>query len=68
VSQIGLWIVRWPAGPGAPTQVAHLVESEIADRAVTRCGREMRQATKNGELGEADGSVARCEQCVGRIS
>lgn len=47
----------------------HLVESEITDRTVTRCGRQMKFVTKGGELQFASGVTGdeRCEQCVGRI-
>ena len=46
---IGLWIARFAdQGHGKRLTLWHLVESEIADRKVTRCGRQM--ATTEGTV------------------
>jgi hypothetical protein len=58
-SFIGWWMAR------NQRQKAHLVQSEITDRLVMRCGRQMRLETSGGLLVEAE--FERCEQCVGRI-
>jgi len=54
-SSIGFWV-------GRPDTKLHLVESEIADRVVTRCGREMRRLSGRLEL-TLGGSQPRCRQC-----
>lgn len=59
MSRIGLWLSR-------RGQKAHLVESEIATRIVTRCGREMEVEAAGGPIG--DYSLARCKQCVGKLA
>ena len=60
---IGRWIHR----PG--TTAWHQVESEIADRLVTHCGRQMRLRTSRGELEAADVPLASvapaCRLCWG---
>jgi len=58
-SLIGWWGVRsggrW-----------HFVESEVADRLIMRCGRQMRLETKGGILSfEVSPAGERCEQCTG---
>ena len=55
---VGYWARR--IGPW------HLVESEIADRIVTRCGREMQTKTSRGELTFTNDPSPRCKQCTGR--
>lgn len=60
-SYIGWWAQR-------PGKLWHLVESEVTDRLVMRCGRQMRMVNKGGTLGfVTDPMGERCEQCVGRI-
>lgn len=70
---IGWWVRRDFWRKGAQELVrstrSHLVESEIADRFVTRCGRQMRRgATKSvyrGELAFTHGQPAdACKRCV----
>lgn len=60
MSRIGDWLAR-------KGQKAHLVESEIANRVVTRCGRELEQMSRDGTPLLAHVDVERCKQCVGRI-
>jgi hypothetical protein len=55
--EIGDWVNR----PGAP---AHLVESLIADRVVTRCGRQMRRQGAGGPLGRASEGRYHCFHCA----
>ena len=58
-SYIGWWGVR-------PRGRWHLVESEVTDRLVMRCGRQMSLETKGGVLSfEVSPSGERCEQCTG---
>lgn len=46
---IGLWVARFgDEGHGKRLTLWHLVESEIADRKVTRCGRQL--PTKEGTV------------------
>lgn len=60
-SYVGWWTRR-------PGRVWHLVESEITDRTVTRCGRQMRFETSAGALAFSQYPPGeRCEQCTGRI-
>lgn len=60
---IGKWIHR----PGLATW--HQVESEITDRLVTHCGREMKLRTSRGDLELADVPLLSrgrpCEACWG---
>ena len=57
---IGWWAKR--KGPW------HLVESEVTNRIVTRCGRQLRLETTKGPLVfEVTPSGEGCEQCQGRI-
>lgn len=58
VSYIGQWVRR-------RGQRAHLVESEITDRLVMRCGRQMKLRTRSGDLVLYAGNLL-CHQCVGR--
>jgi hypothetical protein len=58
---IGWWGIR-------PGGLWHLVQSEVTDRLVMRCGRQMRMQNKGGALSFAVSPEGeRCEQCVGRI-
>ena len=73
---IGSWVIRilrrtpppqggwWTADHGK----AHLVESEVTDRLVMRCGRQLKLETANGRLEEfvARTLEPRCKQCQGR--
>jgi hypothetical protein len=46
----------------------HLVESEVTDRLVMRCGRQMRMEATEGVLSFAvQPGGEGCEQCVGKI-
>lgn len=57
---IGWWGIR-------PGGVWHFVESEVTDRLVMRCGRQMRMETPGGALAfQVSPDGERCEQCVGR--
>lgn len=59
-SYIGWWASR-------PRRVWHLVESEVTDRLVMRCGRQMRLEASTGALSfESEAGGERCEQCTGR--
>jgi hypothetical protein len=59
VTFIGQWVQRRGT-------LAHLIESEITDRLVTRCGRQMKLVTPHGPLSIVSGDVEHCEQCTGR--
>jgi hypothetical protein len=61
VSYIGWWGVRakgkW-----------HLVESEVTDRLVMRCGRQMPLVNAYGALSfQLEPNGEKCEPCVGRL-
>lgn len=45
VNRIGQWVQRFYSMGDYKNTRAHLVESEVADRFVTRCGREMKNQT-----------------------
>jgi hypothetical protein len=45
----GSWVARFRPEGGRRTSW-HLVESDIASRVVTRCGREMNLSQRGGEL------------------
>jgi hypothetical protein len=48
---MGKWVARYKDKPTFHyTTKAHLVESDIVDRSITSCGREMHYRTKNGTL------------------
>jgi hypothetical protein len=57
---IGRWVVR--EGTAKP-QRAHLVQSVIADRVVTRCGREMPGTSDWGDLAEST-AADNCKRCA----
>jgi hypothetical protein len=45
----------------------HLVESEVTDRLVMRCGRQMKMQASAGALSfQVSPDGERCEQCTGR--
>lgn len=52
MTEIGTWVARFAYGARATRRVTrwHLVESEIADRKVTRCGRELGDRDPNSGL------------------
>jgi hypothetical protein len=54
-SFIGFWV-------GRRNGKLHLAESEITDRVVMHCGRQMRLVTAGGEL-LLGGNEPRCKQC-----
>lgn len=62
---IGEFVARFTITNAALTR-AHLVESEIASRVVTRCGRQMPLAIGSAELAKAHSGIPRCLQCEGR--
>jgi hypothetical protein len=70
-TMIGSWVIRIHTAPDQPVQreygQAHYVESEITDRLVMRCGRELRLQTAHGTLREfvARRLETRCKQCRG---
>jgi hypothetical protein len=41
----------------------HVVESEVGDRVITRCGREMVRTLKRGHLEFAELAEPLCKQC-----
>ena len=46
----------------------HLVESEVSDRLVMRCGRQMAKVNPHGPLSfEVQPSGEACEQCTGHL-
>lgn len=49
MSKVGFYVVRLSPTDRELT-FYHKVESEIEDRAVTGCGRQMKRKTKEGEL------------------
>jgi len=55
-SFIGFWV-------GRKRQKLHLAESEITDRVVMRCGRQMRLKTASGGDLLLGGSNGRCQDC-----
>jgi hypothetical protein len=60
---IGQWAARF-IGELQRTRW-HLVESEIAERLVTHCGRQMPQRNGNGYLlTDAAPSSGKCERCA----
>ena len=63
-SLIGQWIARYREGKRITTY--HFVESKIADRIVTRCGRQLGNRSKRGLLFVSVSPVPRCEQCTKR--
>ncbi len=67
-SFIDKWVIRMGtrlADLGKETGKAHLVESEITDRLVMKCGRELKLETPRGQFREfvARRLDARCKQC-----
>lgn len=54
---IGDWVAR-------PRSAAHLVESLIADRAVTKCGRQMRRSSVWGALAVVSAGHYHCFHCA----
>jgi len=61
---LGQWVAR--SRKGKRVTASHFVESEIAARVVTRCGRQMGQASKRGILFVDVRPGGRCEQCTKR--
>jgi hypothetical protein len=71
VDWIGLWIARGVDDGEATPEITkwHLCESVIADRKVTRCGREMGEIAGTYIVGWGQGSdnlavELRCKQCI----
>lgn len=62
---IGRYVVRC-SDAGKAVSLAHLVESEIADRLVMRCGREMHRRNDDGTLRIAGGTDRTCFWCASR--
>lgn len=63
---IGHWVHRARLTDLRPETRAHLVESEISDRLVMRCGRELRAPTGTTfafESPDAPSGVGHCRQC-----
>lgn len=69
-SFIGQWIIRRtdPASFDVFTEhgKAHLCQSEIVDRLVMACGRQLKLVTRHGEFGQfvARRLETRCQQCT----
>lgn len=59
-SLIGQWVARFKDGNHVTR--GHRVESEIVDRVITRCGRQMHRENAQGTLGIA-GAVPPCRRC-----
>lgn len=51
---------------GAAVGVAHLVESEVADRLVMSCGKEMHRVTSRGSMRSAGPADPYCMVCPPR--
>lgn len=71
---IGAWVARFRPDSTSRRTRWHLVESEVAERVVTRCGREMNLRQRGGELrpqsAVADAPVLgddRCHYCLGVV-
>jgi hypothetical protein len=66
---IGTWAIRiedWDGGSSIVGK-AHFVESEIEDRVVTRCGRQLKRETERGNLVSDDWiDRVKCRTCKGR--
>jgi hypothetical protein len=58
----GQWAARYDTNGTLQTK-AHLIESEVADRAITNCGREMHRHNSTGKLRQADSLAAHCKTC-----
>jgi hypothetical protein len=59
---IGDWVIR------ERRRHAHLVESVIADDAITRCGRRLHdEPNTRGELLVAEHGTLKCLQCVSNL-
>ena len=72
-TMIGRWVIRHSGRLGnlfAEVGQAHLVESEVTDRLVMKCGRELRWSTRRGTFREfvARRIETRCKQCRGRAN
>lgn len=70
ISHIGHWAQRIYEGSNYQNSRGHLVESEIADRIVTRCGKQMvwmtNAKTPNHLKFTVDRPVGYCVVCVRR--
>ena len=65
MTAIGLYLVR--VGPnGASVGLAHLIESEIADRRVSHCGHQLRLRNRRGSLRTAGPLDGECSLCPPR--
>lgn len=63
-SFIGEWVARLLDGRWIG--LGHLVQSEITDRLVMKCGRQMKLVNGRGELNAGVGGVQRCFDCEGK--
>lgn len=62
MTNIGAWAARFLGDRQVTTW--HKVESEIDDRVVTRCGRQMHLRTERGHLlTEPDPGMSICKRC-----
>jgi|KBSSwiStaDraftv2_1062776.scaffolds.fasta_scaffold162781_3 hypothetical protein len=60
------WVYRGDPLTGSATTISHYVESEIEDRAVTSCGRQMHRKSRGGHLFPATdpwAPINRCSSC-----
>jgi hypothetical protein len=66
---IGAWVSRWTdAEPPAVRTKRHLVESDVAESVITRCGRRMAYRTSSGTLQVTSGAPeTTCRRCLGDI-
>ena len=62
VTRIGQWAIRRTIKMGWRTTYSHRVESEIEDRVVTKCGRQMRLKNSQGVL-DFEPMASSYEQC-----
>jgi hypothetical protein len=64
-TKIGQWATRRTIRDGWMMTLSHMVQSEIADRVVTKCGRQMPRKNSKGELVFTDfvSTYDRCRWC-----
>lgn len=60
-SSVGWWTARFQGV--RQITLWHYVESEIEDRLVTRCGRQMHKQSKRGDLLTANSADDACKAC-----
>ena len=63
---IGQYVLRVGKN-GAAVSMAHLIESEVAERLLTHCGHYMHRRTARGQLRTAGPLDQRCSLCPERV-